>query len=364
MIQINLSKLNCCHGNGNKQKNNKSEKSIFNAKLKEKSHNDTKKPSLLKKMVKSVHSMLKIHKDKQKESTLKRQSINEDVLDLKLDLNVDHPITYNNELYEWKKTVLTALNETQQGYSQTANLQRGNHDQCAMNGNNEFTYPQPSIPDIYSSPNITYNDMSTQSSQATSPISNYYSSFSSNNTFSDISSYSTSHYDKLKYNNNNIGINHVKSLSKDMGYYMTPYLPYASNPILPNIMKRREVIDDHVLFSKKELDTFIQSVSNTEAHKNDTQHRSLLTNQLKYEHKHDPIKEKLEQAAARRNQIRNNRLREQNDMLLFETLHLLNDQNNLHKFFNSNNDKMSYKNRYEDNDSSSFMNNHHDISIW
>lgn len=103
-------------------------------------------------------------------------------------------------------------------------------------------------------------------------------------------------------------------------------------------------VNNDILFSKRSFSTNKQQ--------QEEEVPSLLSNQLKKQGKmkyRDQVQEKLNIAAARRNELKTNRLREQMDTALFETMHMLREnsdgnnahnvlqqQQNIEKLFNDN----------------------------
>lgn len=108
-------------------------------------------------------------------------------------------------------------------------------------------------------------------------------------------------------------------------------------------------VNNDILFSKRSFSTNKQQ--------QEEEGPSLLSNQLKKQGKmkyRDHVQEKLNIAAARRNELKTNRLREQMDTALFETMHMLrenSDGNNAHNVLQQqqNIEKLFYDNKKRGN---------------
>lgn len=125
-------------------------------------------------------------------------------------------------------------------------------------------------------------------------------------------------------NNRNASHNHLTSMEEKLGviskktmindwlYYNS--IPDSATTDMPISSYLQHYHYNFTSLSKKES-----------ADPQDEPSRAQLKKQGKK--KHDHIKEKLDIAAARRNAIKNNRLREQMDTALYETMHLLRNNN-------------------------------------
>lgn len=113
-----------------------------------------------------------------------------------------------------------------------------------------------------------------------------------------------------------LGVISKKTMINDWLHYNS--IPNSATTDMPisSYLQHYHYNNDNTLFSKKEfVDQRVEP--------------SLFSAQLKKQgkKKHDHIKEKLDIAAARRNAIKSHRLREQMDTALYETMHLLRNNN-------------------------------------
>lgn len=156
-----------------------------------------------------------------------------------------------------------------------------------------------------------------------------------------------------------------KTMINDWLHYNS--IPNSATTDMPitSYLQHYQHSDNQDMFSKKEF-----------GHTNQ-ERLSILSAQLKKQgkQKHDHIKEKLDKAAARRNQIKTNRRREQMDTALFETMYLIRNNNHndnnvleqkdLDQLFYNNSEKKGARKIYvsDATSSSSLSNNDGYLSI-
>lgn len=113
-----------------------------------------------------------------------------------------------------------------------------------------------------------------------------------------------------------LGVISKKTMINDWLHYNSIPKSAATTMPITSYLQYYHSNNDRNVFSKKEFT-------------DERDEPSLISAQLKKQgkKKHDHIKEKLDIAAARRNAIKTNRLKEQMDTALYETMHLLRSNN-------------------------------------